>query len=60
MSIDHLSHPIEPSALDKDDPKTHPNRRWHQVIGANIGSMIISEDMAQGIRYCVHWLQVRS
>ena len=35
--------------------------RWRQVVagvGANIGSMIISEDMVRGLKYCLQWLQV--
>ena len=36
-------------------------RKWHQVVvgvGANIGSMMMTEDMVRGLRYCLEWLKV--
>lgn len=33
-------------------------KKWHQVVGSKMGSMMLTEDMARGIRYCMQWLQV--
>lgn len=38
------------------EKKVH--KKWHQVVGSKMGSMIMTEDMAKGIRYCMQWLQV--
>lgn len=34
-------------------------KKWHQVVGSKMGSIMMTEDMAKGIRYCMQWLQVR-
>jgi hypothetical protein len=39
---------------DKDKPE---KKKWHQVVGSKMGSMMLTEDMARGIRYCLQWLQ---
>jgi hypothetical protein len=39
---------------DVDKPE---KKKWHQVVGSKMGSMMLTDDMARGIRYCMQWLQ---
>ena len=46
--------------IDQDmEDKPKASKKWHQVVGSKMGSMILTEDMARGIRYCMQWLQVK-
>lgn len=45
------------NSQDELDKEKKEPKKWHQVVGSKMGSMILTEDMARGIRYCMQWLQ---
>lgn len=49
-----LKETIQENVVSQEKPE---KKKWHQVVGSKMGSMMLTEDMARGIRYCLQWLQ---
>jgi hypothetical protein len=45
---------LQQDVVSQDKPE---KKKWHQVVGSKVGSMMLTDDMARGIRYCMQWLQ---